>query len=143
MAKYVQEFDANLEDADFQSPHFSYRTIFVRKLANHRGQADRAIEFLSPDSELAKEVDKQYWVLKETERPKFLPGQVVALMRDEGYPKFGQHQHTLLWKQLDAKKSGKGYGVQVANTWYWYESWVEEVRKHCWANQNSYRVLEA
>ena len=35
VAKYVQEFDASLEKADFQSPHFSYRIIFVSKLANH------------------------------------------------------------------------------------------------------------
>ena len=142
VAKYVQEFDANLEESDFQSPYFSYRTIFVPKLANHRGQADRAIEFVGADSELAKEVDKQYWVLKETERPKFLPKQVVTIMKSEGYANFAMHQHTQLWKQLDAKNPTRGYGVEVANTWYWYERWVEEVRKHCWANQNSYKSSE-
>ena len=31
VSKYVQEFDATLEDADFQSAHFSFRTIFIPK----------------------------------------------------------------------------------------------------------------
>ena len=142
VAKYVQEFDATLEEADFQSAYFSYRTIFVPKLVNHRGQADRAIEFVSADSELAKEVDKQYWVQKEVERPKFLPKQIVDVMKGEGFTNFGMHQHTQLWKMLDAKNPGKGYGVTVANGWYWYERWVEEVRRHCWANQDSYKDSE-
>lgn len=139
VAKYVQQFDASLEEADFQSPHFSYRTIFVPKLANHRGQADRAIEFISTDSELAKEVEKQYWVQKEVERPKYLPKQVVTKMTQEGYPGFGMYQHTQLWKQLDAKNPGKGYGVKVANTWYWYERWVDEVHQHCVRNEGKYK----
>lgn len=142
VAKYVQEFDATLEEIDFQSPYFSYRTIFVPKLANHRGQADRAIEFISADSELAKEVEKQYWVQKEVERPKYLPKQVVTRMNVEGYTNFRMYRHTQLWKQMDAKNPSKGYGVKVAETWYWYERWVEVVREHCWENQGKYTAVE-
>ena len=138
VAKFVQEFDASLEDGDFESPSFSFRTIFIPKLANHRGQADRAIEFISADSELAKEVEKQYWVQKEVERPKYLPMQVVSLMQTEGYQNFGRHQHTLLWKELDAKNPSKGFGVNIANTWYWYERWVDEVRQNCSENAGKY-----
>ena len=143
VAKYVQEFDATLEEADFQSPHFSYRTIFFPKLVNHRGQADRAIEFISPDSEFAKEVDKQYWVQKDVERPKYLANQVKNKMGEEGYQHFGIYQHTQLWKKLDAKNPSKGYGVEIANTWYWYERWVEEVRKHCSDNAERYNPTNA
>lgn len=35
------------------------------------------------------------------------------------------YDHTLLARQLDARKPGKGYGVMVAKTWYWYENWLE------------------
>ena len=138
VAKYVQEFDATLEERDYQSLQFSYRTIFVPKLVNHRGQADRAIEFIGADSELAKEVDRQYWVQKEIEKPKFLPSQVVSQMRELGYKHFGMHQHTQLWKGMEAKKPGKGYGVEVAGAWYWYERWVDEVKKHCSTNAEQY-----
>jgi hypothetical protein len=72
IAKYIQEFDASLPDEDFQSPSYSYRLFFIRKLTGKRGQADRAIEFISVDSPLAKAIDRDYWVLKKTERKKCL-----------------------------------------------------------------------
>jgi len=45
-----------------------------------------------------------------------------------------------LAKQLDARKSGKGYGVQVATTWYWYENWYDQVIEKLangWGRPNS------
>jgi hypothetical protein len=53
------------------------------------------------------------------------------MMREEGYPRFSMHWHTELWHQQDAKGAGKGYGVDVAGSWFWYPSWVELVRRHC------------
>jgi hypothetical protein len=38
---------------------------------------------------------------------------------------------TQLWKAQDAKNENKGFGVQVANTWYWYDNWIKEVEKYC------------
>jgi hypothetical protein len=51
----------------------------------------------------------------------------VEKVKAAGYPAISMHDHTLLAKQLDARKPGKGYGVQVAKTWYWYENWFEKV----------------
>ncbi len=51
-------------------------------------------------------------------------------MKSEGFPRFGMHQHTQLWKERDAKNPAKGYGVQVAKAWYWYKSWPNKVRTH-------------
>ena len=138
VARYIAQFDSELPSEDYQHPHFSYRLLFVRKLTTKHSQADRAIEFIGADTDLAKEIDKQYWVQKEVERPKTLPDQIVDLMRREGYSKFNMHHHTLLWKEKDAKNPGKGYGVMVANTWYWYEWWVGVVRDHCSANSGLY-----
>jgi len=139
VAKYMQEFDAVLPDDDFQSPYYAYRLLFVRKLTNRRGQADRAIEFISADSALARTVDHDYWVLREVERRKHRPGDIVRKMNEEGYPRFGMHDHTQLWKALDGKNPGKGYGTEVVpGQWFWYESWVEVVRKHCRENRRSY-----
>ena len=138
VAKYMGHFDSDLPLAEYQHPHFSYRVIFVRKLTNNIAQSDRAFEFIGSDTDLAKEIDNQYWVQKEVERPKYLPSQVVQLIKQEGYSNFGMHQHTLLWKKLGTKQPSKGYGVLVANTWYWYERWVDEVRKHCIASADIY-----
>ena len=49
-----------------------------------------------------------------------------------------QH-HIDLWKEKDAKNPKKQLGVQVEGSWYWYEPWVEEVRKHCRENEAIYK----
>jgi hypothetical protein len=49
------------------------------------------------------------------------------------------HHHTQLWKQLDGKNRGKGFGADIAGTWYWYDTWVAEVEKHCEAAGDHYR----
>lgn len=138
VSKYLQEFDATLTDEDFQSPYYAYRLLFVRKLTGKKGQADRAIEFISADSPLAETIDHDYWVLKETERKKYRPTNVVKMMNEEGYPNFGIYDHTQLWKKLDAKNPGKGYGTEVVGQWLWYDRWVEIVRQHCKANSALY-----
>ena len=38
----------------------------------------------------------------------------------------------------DARNLGKGYGVLVASTWYWYDRWVDKVREHCSASRDSH-----
>ena len=50
----------------------------------------------------------------------------------EGY-KFGKYEHTLLWRKLDGKNPSKGYGVWVANEWFWYDAWIAECKAYCQA----------
>jgi len=137
---YIGEFQELLTDAERESDRFSYRVIFVRKTANHESQADRVIEFVGSDSPIANEVNKQIAVIKETEKKKYRPCQIVAKMKELGFSKFGVHHHTDLWKSRKAKESGKGFGVIVADKqWLWYENWLEEVRKHCIENRERYK----
>jgi hypothetical protein len=139
VAKYLQTFDANLTQTDLQSPNFSYRLFFMRKLTNNVGHADRAFEFIHPDSPIAKTVDHQYWVLKETERKKFRAGTIKKMMNQEGYVHFNLFDHTKLWKELDAKNPHNGYGIEVVpGEWLWYERWIDVVRKHCQDNTEIY-----
>lgn len=136
---YIEGFDAGLSDEEFSSPRYAYRLLFVQKTVNHKGQADRVIEFVKSDSPLAVNVNKEYAVIKETEKKKFLPKQIVDLMKSEGYPKFRMHEFTQLWKSREAKNPSKGYGTTVAgNTWYWFESWISEVRRYCQENKELY-----
>lgn len=135
---FVEDFEKKLSDAEFNSPRFAYRVLFVPKTANRKGQADEVIEFVKADTELASDVNKTYAVIKETERPKYRPSKIVEMMNKEGFKQFNLHHHTQLWKAEDAKAAGKGYGVEVERYWYWYESWVEVVRGHCKSNAAKY-----
>ena len=137
--RYVKGFDSTLLPDEYASPKFAYRVIFVPKTANHPNQADQVITFVKADSEIAKTANAAYAVIHETERPKWLPSQIVSKLKADGFPRFGMNHHTDLWKSLDTRNTSKGYGVQVAKTWYWYDNWLTEVRKHCNENAEAYR----
>lgn len=136
---YITEFDLALTDEEFNDPKFSYRVFFVPKTANHKGQADQVIEFIKPGSDLAEGINTKYIQIKETERPKFLPSRIVKLVKDSGFEKFNMMHHTLLWQSLNAKTQGKGFGVLVGTTWYWYEIWLEKVLEHCKSRDMEFR----
>lgn len=133
VAKYLQEFDAGLSDEEMKLPYFRRRFLFVPVATSKRAKADEVIQFVPFDSDLGKAINDKYHqvLLKEVERPKHLPSKIVKLMNEEGYAHFNMHHHTQFWKKMDGKNSGKGYGVLVAGTWYWYDRWVDEVRNHC------------
>ena len=140
VAKYVQEFDAELSDEEYRSPSFRCRFLFTPLITSKNAQADVVIQFVQFNSELGKQIegDYQQFLIKETERPKHIPGQVVQLMKEAGFEKFGISNHTKLWQELDGKNPGKGYGVELASRWYWYDRWLDVVRQHCIANKETY-----
>jgi len=136
---YVQDFDQSLSEDEYASQRYAYRILFVAKTANRKGQADRVIEFVKSDSPLAQNVNAEYAVIKETDRAKFIPSQIVQQMKCRGFVKFSMHNHTNLWKSMDAKNPGKGLGVKVADkNWHWYQSWVDIVLEHCRKEKNDY-----
>lgn len=137
---YIASFDGALTHKEYNNPRYSYRLLFKRKLVNRPGQADKVIEFIDPTSELAKTIDKQYWVKKEVERPKFRATQVATEVRKVGFVKFRVNpEHVELWKREDAKNPAKGYGVDVAGSWYWYESWIKRCTELCTAAGDKYK----
>lgn len=138
ISSYINAFDLKVPDEDYNDMRYSYRVLYIPKSINHKGQADKVIEFLPANSPEAEKLNKEYVLIKEKEKPKYLPSKIVQLMQEDGFSKFKQHQHTQLWKSMDAKKQGKGFGVQVAKTWYWYDTWLNEVKKHCQQNAAKY-----
>jgi hypothetical protein len=138
IATYIETFDSELSDEDFNDTKFSYRVLFVPKIANRKGQADKVIEFLPADSEIAKGINKEYVIIKEKEKVKYSASNIWKKMKEEGFSKFGPHQHTLLWKENDAKNPAKGFGAMVVKTWYWYENWLSFVRNHCKEHKEYY-----
>ncbi|OEZ90739.1 hypothetical protein DUPY_53460 [Duganella phyllosphaerae] len=138
--KFIEGFDGALSREEFNSPKYAYRVLFVAKTANNFGQADRVIQFVKPGSELAEKVNTEYTLLKEIEKVKYLPSEIIDKMKTEGF-KFTMHDHTLLWKKHGAKEDGKNFGTTVSKTWYWYESWVNLVRQHCEKHREDQRDI--
>ena len=137
---YIAEFDGALDHDEYNDPKYSYRLLFKKKLVNKPGQADSVIEFINPDSDLAKTIDKEYWVKKEVERPKFRPSEVVKKVQAAGFKRFRiQPEHVILWQSEDAKNPGKGYGVSVSGSWYWYQSWIDRCIELCGAEGEKYK----
>lgn len=138
ISTYINAFDEELSEQEFNDSRFAYRVLYVPKIVNKKGQADKVIEFLKADSAEAQHINKEYVVIKDREIKKHLPTQIWKAMQEKGFTKFGVHQHTVLWKSLDAKAPGKGYGVQVEKMWYWYDKWADLVQQHCIDNSILY-----
>ncbi len=136
---YIIEFDKALSEEEYNSPHYSFRLLFTRKLVNRQGQADKVIEFIDPKSDLAKTIDKEYWVKREVEKLKHLPSKVIKVCQNAGFKKFNMTHHTKLWKAEDAKNPARAYGTQVETTWYWYQNWVDRCIEFCTSNGDTFK----
>lgn len=139
IAAYINDFDQSISDEDYNDIKYSYRVLYVPKSTNKKGQADKVIEFIPANSPEAQGLNKEYVLIKEKEKNKHLPKNIVKAMQAKGYKKFKMHEHTQLWKTLDAKNSQKHFGIDVENAWYWYDNWLEEVEKHCKESGNKYK----
>lgn len=131
IATYINHFDEDLSEELYNDIRFSYRVLYVPKSANRKGQADKVIEFIPANSPEAKGLNKEYVLIKEKEKKKYLPGHVVEMMKKKGFVRFSIHWHTQLWKEKDAKNPIYNLGTLVEGSWYWYENWVKIVENHC------------
>jgi hypothetical protein len=134
----IDNFHNQLSPEEQADSRFAYRVAFVPKIASRASKSDLAIEFVKADSPEAAEVNRV--LLKEVEKPKYRPGQIVNIMRSDGFSRFNMVHHTDLWQSLNAKAADKGYGHKVADgQWYWYDSWLNRVREHCIENAGRYQ----
>jgi hypothetical protein len=139
IASYINDFDNELTEEDYNNIRYSYRVLYVPKAVNRKGQADKVIEFIPANSPEAEGLNKEYVLVKEREKKKHLPGEIYDFIQANGYPRFTAYQHALLWKKKDAKNPTLGFGTQVAKTWYWYDNWLNEVQEYCGKSGNAYK----
>ncbi len=131
------KFENSMDESAYNDERYAVRFYLVPKTSNRKGKSDATIHIISPDSEEAAEANRVF--LKETEKIKWKPRQIVDKMKSEGYPKFSMHHHTNYWKAMNAKEPSKSFGVILpVNEWYWYDNWVESVRDHCKKNKKIY-----
>ena len=106
--------------------------------AKKPGAADAAVQIVASGSAEAGEIEKI--IFKEVNKDRYPPGKVAEMVKAAGFPRFRLYDHTQLWKNLDARKDGKGYGcVGDYGNWVWFDRWVNEVLAHCEAEGEKYR----
>lgn len=127
--KFVTEFEAQLTEEELKLHTYAYRVLYIPILVNRANQADKAVEFIKAGSEDAKNIEKV--LIRGVEKPKYLPGQIIQKMKEEGYEFFTMYHHTKLWQSKDARDPKHNYGVFIAKQWYWYEKWLDVVREYC------------
>lgn len=135
VSSFITRFEEKMSLEQYNDPHYACRIVMFRKHENNKRNADLLCEIVEPGSEMEEKVNH---VFKDRERPKFLPGHIVSMMRESGYTKFNMHSHTELWKQANAKDPSKGLGVEVEGKWYWYQAWLDQVLKHLEENRPNY-----
>ena len=140
VSSFISAFEHGLTDEQLADPAFRYRVAFVPITSNRASGADRAIEFIKPESEDAKAISSV--LLKEVNKKRHTATQVVKAANDDGYKRFGIADHTALWQKLNAKDPAKGYGCQgdYKGTWVWFDNWVGRVLEHCAENANKFKV---
>jgi hypothetical protein len=101
LAVTMDNFHNSLSDDEQKDPRFRYRIAFVPKISGKASKADWAVEFVKPGSPEAEAVERV--LLKEVEKPKYLPTEIVRKVQEAGHGSFSLYDHTLLNKQLNAK----------------------------------------
>jgi len=137
----MDAFERQLTPEQQADPRFAFRVFMVHKTANRAPGADLAVELVPPGSDIA---EKFNLALKEVEKRKYLPSEIVSTIIAEGWNRFTMDSHTKLWKRLVAKDPTKAYGaVAVGKQWCWYDTWLNRVREECQQHPNMYRTVPA
>ena len=134
----MEHFHSGLTAEQQADPRFAYRVAFVPKIGSKASNSDLAVEFVKAESEEAREISRV--LLKEVDKNRYTPTQIISMIRADGFVRFGMQHHTELWQVEDAKNPGKGYGREgdYKNSWIWYDKWLEKVRAHCNENKEKY-----
>jgi hypothetical protein len=127
----MDAFSDRLTPDERADPQYSFRVHFVPILANRPAGADQVVQLVKDDPEKAALA-----IIREVDRPKFRAGQVVDMMKAEGYSRFTIGIHTQLWQSENAKDPKLGFGSWLFTNkeWAWNEKWVEFVRQQCAKN---------
>ena len=134
----MEGFERHLTPEQQADPRYALRAFMILKTANRAPSSDLAVEIVPPGSEVAEKFNV---ALKEVEKKKYLPSEIVTIIQAEGWNRFTMDSHTKLWKRLNAKDPAKGFGaVAVGKVWCWYENWLERVRLECRENPDRYRA---
>ena len=136
---YIETFNAGLTHEEYNSERYSYRLLFKRKLVNRPGQADKVIEFIDPNSELAKRStrntgSRKRWRSPSSEQKTWWRrsgrGFKVPDLSRPSWPVEGRG-----WKE-----PWQGIWRRHSRSWFWYQSWIDRCVALCRAAGAKYRA---
>ena len=132
----MDAFADRMTPEELLDPHFAFRVNFTPVLANRPAGADQVIEFSKATPGEARAIA----FIKEVDRKKYRPGQIVKIMRAEGYRHFTMQSHTDLWRSENARDPNLGFGSPMYGNegWGWNDKWVAHVRAHCAEHSERY-----
>ena len=133
-------FERDLPDEIMRDERYAWRVMMVHRNTNSKGTADEMVEFVRPGSDIEGEIHRV--LVKEMERRKYRPSDIVEEVQRRGFKGFNMHQHTLLVRERGSKDEKKPYGTYVdiqRKDWRWYGAWLNEVIAHCEANASRFQ----
>lgn len=137
VVNYITEFEKDLSNETIINPEYAYRVLYIPVTINNKGKADSVIEFVKASDEQIEDI-KNTVMIKETEKKKYLPSQIVTIIKEKGFSKFSITVHTEIWKNNGNSLKISKYGCRVAGKqWYWYETWIKYVEEWCINNYSS------
>jgi hypothetical protein len=74
--------------------------------------------------------DSKMVFIKEVEKSKHFPKEIVNEMNEKGFTKFNMHEFLQLVKEKEARGNPQ-YSVSIGNRWAWYDAWIPIVEEHC------------
>lgn len=126
---FILDFESSLTPEVWEDTEYQAR-VKLQVVNKERGEDLEFVKVLGIGTEAPDGVTASY--LKEVEKRKYTPTEVVSQMHELGFTGFGIQQHTELWQEKDGKNPRLGFGCEVANRWLWYQNWVTQVVKpHC------------
>jgi len=132
-------FERDLSDEIARDERYAWRVMMVHRNTNSKGAADEMVEFVKPGSDMEGEIHRV--LVKETEKKKYRPSDIIGEVRARGFSKFNMHHHTVLVRDRKAKDKKLPYGAYVdigEKDWRWYGTWLSEVIDYCEQNNERF-----
>ena len=127
----MDAFHAGLTPEEQADPAFRYKVAFIPMTGTRASSADEAIQFVKPESAEGREI--AHVLLKEVDKRRYTEGDIVRMMKAEGYRRFSSKKHQDFAKARGARDPKLGFGSPglYRGQWGWFDSWIAEVRQHC------------
>ena len=139
IAQILQKLERPLSTDITNSPQFKMKIAILPVAANRPSAGHITIE-IEKAAEGSSEVGKPV-VFKEIQKARYTERDIVEKMAGLGFKKFTTSKHRALWRGMNAKAKGKGFGQagDYKGSWIWFETWITLVEKHCRENESQLR----
>jgi len=134
MRNFIVEFESGLSDDEVSGSRYEYKIVYEAYCSSRKSDCDKVIQFKKCDG---SESPNEIIHIKEIEKKKYFPKEIVKMMNNIGYPKFTMNSFITLWKEKNARIDPQ-YAVCLGGRWFWYELWINVVKNHCEVNKDEF-----